>query len=494
MTIPVNYYTAVSQSAPTQWWRLNDAPGSRTAANEVSASITGILGQYFQFVTSTVGSSTLSGPTSGSLYNWYTLQSGTVFHTASAIVNANSSSILFSGAMAHADFDCYKPFSIEFWFRPDDTNQGSHMMWSKCGVNNLGLLVTEYGGALRAFMNYLPGITGTQNSVAAQWNPATWDFSNIWHHFCFVYAGSTSMSAQVPSLNLYVDGFPANKTSDFSSIAASSTMANSGALMIGGPLGYTLQQYSAWSDFAYYNRVLSATEIYDHFISFQSGYPISNSLAMDSGTLPATPSTKEIKVSNKPGSYFMDRPNLVNVTETSSSALQFNFDSFILTSGTTITHDGASSASVTSVVSSSDHAFRTNYTVAGGGGSNTISYVYQSILVPAAAADGRAPKLEKLSRFQTKDDTVNRLQDQNVRVLNPLLSNPLVQGHILSNLPLKAGLNNIDHGLDRAPSGWTIVNITAPATIIQTTGSQNLASKFMILSSSAVCTASIYVF
>jgi len=171
-------------------------------------------------------------------------------------------------------------------------------------------------------------------------------------------------------------------------------------------------------------------------------------------------------------------------------------DNFVTMSySTSVTSSGAVlSGTVLSASNISSSSILLTLASSGGGGSGSVSYVYQSILVPAAAADGRAPKLEKLSRFQTNDDTVNRLQDQNVRVLNPLLSNPLVQGHILSNLPLKAGLNNIDHGLDRAPSGWTITNITSPATIIQATGSQNLASKFMILSSSAVCTASIYVF
>ena len=102
--------------------------------------------------------------------------------------------------------------------------------------------------------------------------------------------------------------------------------------------------------------------------------------------------------------------------------------------------------------------------------------------------------MEKLSRFQTKDDVTNRIQDQNIRVLNPLLSNPVVQGHVLSDLPLSSGTNNVNHGLGRAPLGWQIVRINAPATIVDLQATNTISNLTLVLSSSANTTASIYVF
>lgn len=102
--------------------------------------------------------------------------------------------------------------------------------------------------------------------------------------------------------------------------------------------------------------------------------------------------------------------------------------------------------------------------------------------------------MEKLARFQSTDETVNRVQDQNLRILNPIINNPIIQGQTLPNIVLNSGSNNVNHGLGRALQGWFVVGISAPATIVDEQATNTLPTKWLVLSSSAGTTCSLYVY
>jgi hypothetical protein len=58
----------------------------------------------------------------------------------------------------------------------------------------------------------------------------------------------------------------------------------------------------------------------------------------------------------------------------------------------------------------------------------------------------------------TEDKDFNKLQDNIDQVLTPVLNCPLIDGVLVKDLCLQAGVSNeISHKLDRKPLGWMIV-------------------------------------
>jgi len=88
-----------------------------------------------------------------------------------------------------------------------------------------------------------------------------------------------------------------------------------------------------------------------------------------------------------------------------------------------------------------------------------------------------------------KNQELNGFQDMLVDVFNSL-SVPQNYSRILKDVSLVIGDNLIPHGLNRALTGWAIVDIDGASDIYKTTSN----SRFITLNSSAAVTVSLEVF
>lgn len=76
--------------------------------------------------------------------------------------------------------------------------------------------------------------------------------------------------------------------------------------------------------------------------------------------------------------------------------------------------------------------------------------------------------------------------------LNPVVSNPILQGNMLKNIVLTANIPKaINHLLQRMPLGWMMIDINADAVIWRT---QPLNENTITLEANADATISIWVF
>lgn len=92
---------------------------------------------------------------------------------------------------------------------------------------------------------------------------------------------------------------------------------------------------------------------------------------------------------------------------------------------------------------------------------------------------------------QTTDRTVNQLQQNIKQAVEPLLTNPVNNGVLLTNISLSSGTNTIQHGLGRTMQGWMVADVTSAATIYR---SAQFSSTTLTLTSSAATTVNLYIF
>jgi hypothetical protein len=78
--------------------------------------------------------------------------------------------------------------------------------------------------------------------------------------------------------------------------------------------------------------------------------------------------------------------------------------------------------------------------------------------------------------------------------LNPLLANPIIQGQILSDVPLVMGANTINHGLGRKLVGYLVILNGANVTIYESQSTNQRPNLTLILNASGATTVSLYVF
>lgn len=310
MAYPASYYEAVSQSAPYQWWRLNDAVGSTTAVNQVTASNSGVIyggSNNFVFISSS-SSSLLSGPDPNSLYQWYTQQTNTVKYTGATTVNIPSSSIVCSGAVSADDMELYTPWTVEMWVRINPAGETFQLCGKMSSSANRGWYVySSTSPTIMYFAVYYTSgsATGTQSSTSINWRPSITGIY-AYRHICFVSNPTSSVASQLTYVKCFIDGQEIPKNNDGGIIPASSSMKHSGAFTIGGTVGGGQQQgLHSWSDFAIYNRALSSDEIFRHYQSSFSQFSstVSGGTNMCSGTIPTgtfeqitpvNPSTKSV--------------------------------------------------------------------------------------------------------------------------------------------------------------------------------------------------------
>lgn len=92
---------------------------------------------------------------------------------------------------------------------------------------------------------------------------------------------------------------------------------------------------------------------------------------------------------------------------------------------------------------------------------------------------------------QIQDRVVSLVLTRWKALIDPILKNPQSQGTILKGVALKNGVTVINHLLDRQMQGWSIVDISAAATIYRSAPFNELT---LTLTSNAAVTVNIEVF
>jgi len=87
--------------------------------------------------------------------------------------------------------------------------------------------------------------------------------------------------------------------------------------------------------------------------------------------------------------------------------------------------------------------------------------------------------------------TTSQQQTTWAQQLNPVLTNPLVQGSLLSGIPITTGSNVINHKLGRQMQGWMVVDTTAAVTLYR---SAPFNSSTLTLVASGTSTIALWVF
>lgn len=78
--------------------------------------------------------------------------------------------------------------------------------------------------------------------------------------------------------------------------------------------------------------------------------------------------------------------------------------------------------------------------------------------------------------------------------LNPLISNLLISGHILNDIPIMNGVTQVNHLLGRKLVGWLIIGVNGAATVYDTQATNPTPQLTLSLTSNAAVTVSLWVF
>jgi hypothetical protein len=87
-----------------------------------------------------------------------------------------------------------------------------------------------------------------------------------------------------------------------------------------------------------------------------------------------------------------------------------------------------------------------------------------------------------------------QMQSQWKAQLDPVLSNPLLQGQLLTQVSLNNGTTTINHGLGRKLVGWFLVGISGAGTVYDTQTTNQTPQLTLVLVSNAAVTANLWVF
>jgi hypothetical protein len=90
--------------------------------------------------------------------------------------------------------------------------------------------------------------------------------------------------------------------------------------------------------------------------------------------------------------------------------------------------------------------------------------------------------------------TLTQTQQQWASILNPLLSNQLTQGQLLTGVTLKDGQNVVNHKLGRPLVGWFVVGQNAMASLWDSQASNQTPQLTLVLNSNAAVTVALWCF
>jgi hypothetical protein len=97
--------------------------------------------------------------------------------------------------------------------------------------------------------------------------------------------------------------------------------------------------------------------------------------------------------------------------------------------------------------------------------------------------------------IQSNDRLLQQLQSNVQEILDPLQSNPLYQGRLLSNISLRAGVTNIiPTGLNRKLIGWFATRLDSNSVIWDSQTTIPTPNLNLLLQCSNDCIISLYIF
>lgn len=99
----------------------------------------------------------------------------------------------------------------------------------------------------------------------------------------------------------------------------------------------------------------------------------------------------------------------------------------------------------------------------------------------------------KLPIMQSDSEQFLLMQTRWASVIEPLLSNPIVNGAVLRQVSLVSGANVINHKLGRKLQGWLLARKRGAAEIYDTQDSNNMPNLTLTLTSDAVVSVDLYV-
>lgn len=102
--------------------------------------------------------------------------------------------------------------------------------------------------------------------------------------------------------------------------------------------------------------------------------------------------------------------------------------------------------------------------------------------------------LPNFSVISTPDQSLQLVQQQLVRTLNPVFATPTLGGNLLTNQSLGIGTNSINHGLGRTLNGWQIVRQRAEARIWDSQDNNKTPTLTLSLNSDSIVSVDLYVF
>lgn len=99
-----------------------------------------------------------------------------------------------------------------------------------------------------------------------------------------------------------------------------------------------------------------------------------------------------------------------------------------------------------------------------------------------------------LTSFNTKIHELSLMQSSWAKDLDPVLSNPIVNGILLKNVSLTTGVNRIPHKLNRNLIGWIITRNRGPQYIYDQQDSEQMPAQFLKLYVGSNVKIDLYVF
>lgn len=103
--------------------------------------------------------------------------------------------------------------------------------------------------------------------------------------------------------------------------------------------------------------------------------------------------------------------------------------------------------------------------------------------------------LKRFSKNQTSDLTLSQVQDSLINCLNPVFTNPMLDGVLVKNVILAAGTNVIPNPIQREVQGvMTLLKSTFADIHTGAQASNPSPTRTLILTSSAAVTVDLWIF
>lgn len=104
-------------------------------------------------------------------------------------------------------------------------------------------------------------------------------------------------------------------------------------------------------------------------------------------------------------------------------------------------------------------------------------------------------RIKSFRKLTTENRELNRVQDYLGEIFEQILLSEVINGVLLKNIDLTTGqANNVEHKLNRAPLGWTVIRKRADANIWDAQDDNVLKTKTIDLRCDADVTVDLWVF